>query len=185
MPDDLADIAGFSDATVTSKTGADWAEWCRRLDAAGARDLNHAAIAALVSARWPEVDAWWAQTITVAFERVRGLRAKGQLCTGDFAASKSRTFAVPVETLFAAFVDDRDWIGEETALRTATAPRSARLTWPDGSIVSAWFTPKGDSKSAVAIQHDKLPDTARREAEKLAWADRLNRLAARLAARTT
>ena len=40
--------------------------------------------------------------VTVGYERVRGLRDKGQRRGGSYETSKSRTFAVPVETLFAA-----------------------------------------------------------------------------------
>ena len=64
--------------------------------------------------------------------------------------------------------------------RLATEHRSVRLTWPDGTIVSAWFTDKGD-RSSVAIQHDKLGSAARRDSEKLAWGERLAALAELLA----
>lgn len=181
--DEYADLAGVSDDTVRAKTGLAWTEWVAALDTHGAVALDHTAIAAAVTAGWPEIGGWWSQTVTVGYERIRGLRQKGQLCTGSFAASKSRTFIVPVAELFAAFEEGtrERWMGASPVGRTARANRSVRLTWPDGTVVSAWFTDKG-AKSSVAIQHDKLASAAHREAEKAAWADRLTALASQLAA---
>jgi len=115
--------------------------------------------------------------VTVGYERIRGLREVGQLCTGDFASSKSRTYEVPVDVLYAAFGDERRerWLDEATVVRTASENRSVRLTWPDGSIIAAWFTDKGD-KSAVAIQHSKVESEERRQLEKERWAERLDAL---------
>jgi hypothetical protein len=172
-PDEYADLGGMSNEVVAEKTGRTWAEWVDVLDGAKAYEWSHAAIAKHLHADFSHVGPWWTQTVTVGYERIKGLRVKGQLCTGDFAASKSKTFPVPVDVLFAAFHDDvrAAWMGAPTVLRTATTDRSMRLTWPDGTVVAAWFTAKGP-KSSVAIQHDKLESPERREAEKLAWAER-------------
>ncbi len=177
--DEYADLAGMSDEAVRKKTGQTWLEWATSLDALGAKALDHTAIAALVRERWPDIGGWWAQTVTVGYERIRGLRDLGQLCSGDYAASKSKTYPVSVGRLFEAFEDEntRDrWIGEPTVVRTATESRSMRLTWPDGTIVAFWFTDKGPDKSSVSVQHDKLDSPERRELEKEAWGERLARL---------
>lgn len=182
-PDEYADLAGMSDAAVQRKTGRTWSEWVAVLDAAECRDLPHAQIAAHIRATSPEIGGWWAQTVTVSYERILGRREVGQLSSGRFAASKSKTFFVPVAALYGAFADDvRDgWMGERTVIRTATPNRSVRLTWPDGTIVAAWFTDKGPDKSSVAIQHDKLDSEERRQLEKEQWAERFVALAAHLA----
>ena len=166
----------MADEAVRKKTGKTWLQWTEALDPLGARDMDHTAIAAMVGERWPEIGAWWAQTVTVGYERIRGLRELGQLCSGSFAASKSKTFKVPIATLYGACSDEavRDrWMGEPTALRTAQENRSMRLTWPDGTIVALWFTDKGPEKSSVSVQHDKLDSQERRELEKEQWALRL------------
>lgn len=180
--DEYPDLAGMSDDAVRAKTGHTWVEWVRVLDGRGAAQLDHAAIAALVQREWPDVGGWWAQTVTVGYERIRGIRVKGQKSTGDFAASKSKTFPVPVSVLYAAFAsDERDtWMDASPVTRTASADRSMRLTWPDGTVVAAWFTDKGSDKSAVSIQHEKLDSPKARERAKLDWANRLNALASRL-----
>ena len=176
-----AELAGMPDATVLEKTGRTWQQWCGVLDAVGARELPHAGIAKRLASDWPELTSWWVQTVTVGYERIRGLRATGQLCTGEFAAAKSKTFAVGIETLYAAFGDDRReaWMGPAT-LRSEQPGRSMRLVWPDGTLVSAWFTEKGPAKSAVAIQHEGLATAEQRTLMKAAWNDRLVALAKQL-----
>jgi uncharacterized protein YndB with AHSA1/START domain len=183
--DEYADLAGMSDEAVQKKTGHDWLEWVQTLDELGAAERSHRDIASLVRERWPAIGGWWAQSVTVGYERIRGLRVKGQMSTGDHAANKSRTFAVPVGRLFAAATDDLSWLGASPEIRTTTPERSLRLRWPDGTLVSLGFIDKGPTKSTLTVQHRKLPDTDRRDAEKAAWADRLDRLATSLDARAS
>lgn len=181
-PDEYADLAGMSDVSVQRKTDKTWLQWVETLDPLGAQGMSHTEIAALVGDRWPEIGMWWAQSVTVGYERIRGLRSKGQLCSGDFAASKSKTFPVPVATLYAAFAAGQRaaWMGEEAEERTHRVNHSMRLSWPDGTVVTVGFTDKGPHKSSVAIQHMKLESAERRSLEKERWAERFTALAAML-----
>lgn len=176
---DLAAVAGMADDKVAAKTGRTWHEWVRTLDGAGAGAMPHREIAALVHEKHGIRD-WWAQTVTVGYERIKGLRQRGQRRNGSYEATKSRTFDVPVKTLFDAWVDDtirRGWLGATgIVVRTATAPRSIRLGWPDGTIVAVGFIAKGKSRSVVAVQHAKLPDKAASDRAKQYWTDRLDAL---------
>jgi hypothetical protein len=47
------------------------------LDYLGAKEMSHREIAALVSKKY-KIDGWWSQTVTVGYERINGLRARGQ-----------------------------------------------------------------------------------------------------------
>jgi uncharacterized protein YndB with AHSA1/START domain len=176
---DYAALAGQTDDTIRTKTGRTWAEWVKELDGLNAREMRHKDIATIVYERY-EVDGWWSQAVTVGYERIKGLREIGQRLDGAFEASKSKTFDVPVEALFEAWADDatrRLWLTDADAgVRTATPPRAMRLQWPDGSIVAVWFTPKGDTKSNVALAHQKLPDRGAVEQAKQQWATRLDAL---------
>ncbi len=67
-------------------------------------------------------------------------------------------------------------------VRTATAPKSMRLGWTDGSIIAVGFMPKGKSKSAVAVQHTKLPNKETADELKQYWSERLDALGDVLAA---
>ena len=174
-----AELAGMSNAVILEKTGRTWEDWVRVLDGHGADRMAHSEVARLLSTTY-NVPPWWTQMVTVGYERLKGLRARGQRRNGTFEASKSRTFNVPVATLFEAWSDPalrRRWLDEpDLKVRTATAPKSMRLGWPDGTIVAVWFTAKGASKSAVALAHTKLADRETADRLKGDWAQRLDEL---------
>ena len=176
---DYAALAGTSDATIKAKTGCNWERWVGALDYLGAKEMSHRDIATLVHEKY-KIDGWWAQTVTVGYERIKGLRARGQRRDGTYEANKSRTFDVPVTKLFEAWTDaslrDRWLDGESVKVRTATAPKSMRIGWSDGSIIAVGFLPKGKSKSSVALSHTKLPDKATADRLKQYWSDRLEAL---------
>jgi hypothetical protein len=176
---DYAALAGMSDEKVKEKTGCTWDRWVHALDRKGAEKMSHRDIAALVHEKY-KIDGWWSQTVTVGYERIKGLRARGQRRDGTYEAGKSRTFNVPVTELFDAWADAavrRRWLdGATVKVRTATAPKSMRLGWTDGSIIAVGFTAKGKSKSSVALSHEKLPDRETASRLKEYWSERLDAL---------
>jgi hypothetical protein len=181
-PSDYAALAGMSDESVKAKTGCTWDRWVRALDHHGAEQMSHRDIAALVNSKY-KIDRWWSQSVVVGYERIKGLRVRGQGRNGRFEATKSRTFDVPVTRLFEAWADPtarRRWLnGAGVKVRTATAPKSIRLDWSDGDmsgIVAVGFTAKGRSKSAVALAHAKLPDRETADRLKQYWSERLDAL---------
>lgn len=178
-PRDYAARAGTSDETIKEKTGCTWERWVYALDRKGAETMSHREIAALVSSKY-KIGGWWSQAVTVGYERIKGLRARGQRRDGSYEANKSRTFNVPVATLFAAWADEsvrRRWLdGAPSKVRTATAPKSMRLDWGDGGIIAVGFMSKGAAKSAVALAHTKLPDKETAERFKQYWSERLGAL---------
>lgn len=182
-PPDYAPIAGMSDAAISKKTGRTWAEWVEHLDAWGAKDKPHRDIAEYVYSLG--IDGWWAQSVTVGYERIRGLRARGQRRSGSWEASKSKTFPVPVATLFEAFANARTrkkWLGDVALkVRTATKAKSMRISWNDGTSVDLWFQSKGAAKSSVGVQHVKLATKEEAANRKQFWSENLDRLAALLA----
>ena len=95
---DYAKLAGKSDAIIKEKTGCGWERWVKALDRAKAHTWSHREIARYVSEKY-KIPGWWAQTVTVGYERIKGLRAIGQRRDGSFAASKSRTLPVPLSRL--------------------------------------------------------------------------------------
>ena len=184
---DYAALAGMSDDKVSAKTGRTWQEWTRVLDAEGAAKMPHREIAVLVGEKYRAGD-WWSQTVTVGYERIKGLRDRGQRRDGAYEAGKTKTFNVPVKTLFDAWASDtarRRWLkGVKTTLRTATSPKTVRLQWPDKTIVVIGFIAKGDAKSVVSVVHTKLPDKAASDAIKKEWTTHLDELTTFLAPRS-
>ncbi|MGH7461169.1 MAG: hypothetical protein ACREMA_09085 [Longimicrobiales bacterium] len=180
-PVDFEALAGLSDPSP--RTGRTWQQWTEVLDRAGAADWPHRDIAALVNEKYG-VDGWWSQTVTVGYERIKGLRVPGQRRDGTYEANKSRTFDVPVSTLFDAWAEAarrKRWLEASVTVRTARAPVSLRLGWSDGSIIAVGFTAKGRSKSSVALSHTKLRDRESAEQLKQYWSERLDALGELLA----
>jgi hypothetical protein len=166
-----------SDAPLRERTGRTWDEWFAILDAWGATAHNHTEIA-----RWlveeHGVDGWWAQTVTGGYEQERGIRVPGQRTDGYFSVSASRTVSVPVDRLFEAFVDAglrERWLPDvDVRVRTATAPKSFRADWPDGSTrINVGFVPKDGAKAQVAVAHERIADEVEAARLKVYWRDRL------------
>ena len=178
-PRDYAALAGMSDEAVRAKTGCTWERWVRTLDRLGAASMPHREIAATIHEKFG-TPGWWAQTVTVGYERIKSLREIGQRRGGGYEASKSKTLPVPIARLYRAFSVKRTrnrWLpGIDLTVRKATTEKSMRITWEDGSSVEMYFSAKSATKSTVAIQHRKL--TTRSEATKMKeyWAERLGAL---------
>ena len=177
----VADAPGarrpYSDEVIRSNTGRTWDEWFALLDGWGAARRPHPEIA-----RWlveeHDVGGWWAQGVTVAYEQARGLRDPGQRRGGLYEANASKTVAVPVERLYEAFADPavrERWLpGAAFEVRTAIGGKSIRANWEDGSTrLVILFTARGESKSQVALVHERLPDAATAEQLKPWWRERV------------
>lgn len=178
-----ADLAGMSDDAVRKATGRTWTEWTRALDAVGAAAWTHRDIAAHLRID-RELTPWWSQTVTVGYERIRGLRSKGRRRDGSYEIHRSRTIAVPVGTLYRAFATKRireRWLGSaKITVRTCRVDKSIRWLWSDGTPVEAGFTAKGDAKSQVQLQHGGLPSRAAADRARAQWGERLDALVAEL-----
>jgi Domain of unknown function (DUF4287) len=166
----------MSDEAIRRGTGRGWEEWFDLLDESGAAERPHKEIA-----RWlreeQEIGGWWAQSVTVSYERARGLRAVGERPEG-FSVTAQKTVAVPVDRLYEAFVDESvraRWLPHaQLRERTATKPRAARFDWGDGTTrLVVGFTAQGDAKSTAAIEHERLADAAEAERMKAFWRERV------------
>jgi hypothetical protein len=179
-PDQYARLAGMTDEAVKAKTGCTWERWVRALDKANATDMTHREIAKHIFEKY-KVSGWWAQTVTVGYERIKGLREIGQRRGGSFEANKSKTFAAPLAKLYASFsqkrVRDR-WLGNDVPFKihTSTREKSMRVTWEDDTSVEIHFNRKDNGKSQVSIQHCRLPSKAAATKMKEYWGARLNDL---------
>jgi uncharacterized protein YndB with AHSA1/START domain len=186
VPDQVPDSPfrggyGASDEALVQRTGHEWAHWYRLLDGWGAADRPHPEIA-----RWLHVDqgvdGWWSQELTVRYEMAIGRRVPGQRPDG-FEASASKTIGVPVERVFAAFVegDQRaQWLTRPVHLRVATPYRTARFDWEEASQrIVVGFQAKGE-RTTVSLAHQRMPDAETSAAMKAFWRTALQDLAAYL-----
>jgi Domain of unknown function (DUF4287) len=167
----------ISDEKVEAATGRVWRDWFDLLDEWGAVDREHREIAGWLNAEHG-VPGWWAQGVTVEYEKARGLRPIGGDRDGTYNVSASKTIGVPVERLFEAWSDPEQrerWLGDfELRERTSTPPRGARYDWEDGSTrLIVLCEAKGESKSTVALSHERLPDADEAARLKAFWRERM------------
>ncbi|MGH3757919.1 DUF4287 domain-containing protein [Actinophytocola sp.] len=157
-------------------TGRDHDEWFALLDRWGAPGRPFRAIADWLQGEHGLSD-WWAQKLIVEYEQARGLRPPGVRPGGTFTVGTSKTVGVPVERLYRAVVDPEErerWLpGVVLRERTSRPPRSARFDWADGTRVSVTFEAKGDAKSQLAVEHERLADPETAQRTKAFWQERL------------
>ncbi|MBG0827226.1 DUF4287 domain-containing protein [Planomonospora sp. ID67723] len=166
----------ISDDTVAARTGRSHDEWFALLDEWGAATRPHTEIA-----RWlveeHGVGGWWAQSVTVAYERARGLRAPGQSRGGDFSVSASKTIDVPAERVTEAFTDEdlrARWLPDAPfEIRTSRPGKSVTANWEGRAAVTVGLVAKGEGKTQLAVQHAKLPDAGSAAELKAYWRERV------------
>lgn len=170
--------AGISDTAVRKATGKGWGDWYSLLDAAGAREMNHRQIIALVS-RY-QAGEWWQQQVSVAYEQARNLRDKHQKDDG-FAASGSKVINAGVTRVYAAWTDDgirATWLDSSGwHIKKAVLYKSLRITWKDGRThLDVYLWPRAEGRTLVQIEHSKLGTLHDVDRLKTFWGVTLERL---------
>ena len=178
----------ISDASVLKKTGHDLAHWFGVLDRFGAVEKGHTAAARHLY-ETHGVDGWYAQGITVSYERERGVRGMNQRCDGAWEVSVSKTLTASTAQLIKAFSDARKrraWTSEAdpklaAALTNGLADKKSKgwVVRPDGlarfryrwddTIVQLYATAKPGGKIALTVQHTKLADAGAVERHRGQW----------------
>lgn len=170
------EVKSISEEAVVKATGRVWDEWMALLEQCDAAKLNHTQIAALLQEEY-EVTAWWAQTITVEYERMIGRREVGQNCTGTYQAGASKTLPGTMGTIYKAWLDymkgkeSLNDVPYEQAPTTSETEkwRYWRVALADGSKPVITITQKATGKVHLAVNHDKLNDTDAVAAWKTYW----------------
>jgi uncharacterized protein YndB with AHSA1/START domain len=170
----------ISNEAVQAKTKKTWDEWFAILDAAGGKEMSHKEIVSVLSKNY-EIDPWWQQSVTVEYEKARGLRQKHEMADG-YQISKSMTIRAPMEKAFAAWLDEitrAKWLEiPDLSIRKSTANKSIRVIWSDPkSSVEIYFYPK-DDRVQVTLNHSKLPNKDQAEKMKSYWASQLEKMKA-------
>ena len=174
----------FSDEKVREKTGRGWNDWVAAIDAGPGRASGHTAIAAWLVDRG--IDAWWAQAVTVGFERITGLRMPGQMPDGTFTISRSRVIALPPTELRALLFDDDarvdllpDFEVSRLSRPEVKTPRFgfARESESLGQLTFA-TDPAPPDRTRLTVTHSKLPSHTEGELWKEFWSEWLDALTA-------
>ncbi|HJR59318.1 MAG TPA: hypothetical protein VJ813_07970 [Vicinamibacterales bacterium] len=185
-----------SDAKSREKTGHGLDHWFDVLDRFGGVEKGHTASARhLYEAH--KVDGWYAQGITVAYERARGVRTLNQRCDGDYEVSVSKVVTASTTELIKAFTEPkvrRRWTSTADAplaqaLSAAVESPASKgfVTRPDGqgrfrykwgdTTVQFYLLPKPGGKVSVVVTNTKLSDTTMVEERRAQWRKALRALA--------
>lgn len=147
-----------SDEVIRERTGRGWDEWRALIDGWPGHERGHTAIAAWLRDEH-QVDGWWAQAVTVGWERITGRRRPGQMADGTFTANKSATVTTDVDALRELLLDDDAravlFPGIATELRSRPTSKNPRLGMPEG-IVEIDIAPKADGRATITVAHTKL-----------------------------
>jgi hypothetical protein len=184
-----------SDDRSREKTGHGLDHWFGVLDRFGAVEKGHTA-----SARHlyddHGVDGWYAQGITVAYERARGVRALNQRRDGGYEVSVSKVLPAATADAVKAFAASRRrrWIhsadpGLVRALAAGLSGKAskgfvvkdngqARIRYPwDGTIVEIYLAPNTGGKSTIVAVSKKLPQASMVDERRGQWKAALSALA--------
>ncbi len=169
----------MSDAAVKAKTGRGWMGWFIILNRANANAMPHQEVASLLHTKY-DVPGWWAQMITVEYERARGGRKKHEKADG-FSVSMSKTVNARLAELYAATADDKmraRWFPKGAfSVSSQTKDKYVRGPWgKDGARLEIGFYAKGEGKSQIVVQANKLANEADVEKERAAWKRALEKL---------
>ena len=147
-----------TDDVIRERTGRGWDQWRDVIDAWPGHADGHTAVA-----RWlreeQDVDGWWAQAVTIGWERITGRRLPGQMADGTFTANRSATITTDPEALREMLLDgdDRDVLlaGLEPELRSRPSSKTLRIGLRSG-VAEISIAPRDDDRVTITVAHTKL-----------------------------
>ena len=182
---------GVSDEAVKKATGKGWQQWFTVIDKAGGADLAHKEIARYLYES-EGVAGWWAQMITVEYERARGKRAIGETADVGFEVGVHKTVEISrtaawraitstgwmARWLYAApkLIEKRPFQNEKVVgeVRVVKPGERIRLAWKPtgwkfGSTVQISVQTAPNGKTRLVFHHEKLADAKMREQMRKHW----------------
>lgn len=164
------------DVGVHKATGRRWNDWCDLIDARPADVQGHTAIAQWLVEQHA-VGRWWAQSVTVGWERISGARLPHQMADGSFTAGKSRTIGGDASALRRLLLDAQGrsdlFPGHVATLKSRPSAKSIRLALGDG-IAQFDLEAKDEGRVKVTVSHTGLPSSESVEQWKFYWAEWLD-----------
>lgn len=161
------------DHAVRATTGRGWDEWVALIEGSPAAGEGHTAVAAWLHDEHL-VDAWWAQAVTVGWERITGRRLPNQMADGTFTAGRSATVTTDAQALRELLLDAdgrKDLFpGMATELRSRPTSKNFRLAMPDG-LAEVAIEPRAHDRATVTVAHTKLTSPDEVAHWKAFWGD--------------
>ena len=169
----------ISEEAVKKSTGKSWNEWFLLLNKAGAKKLEHKAIAEMLHKKHG-LSGWWSQMVTVQYEQEIKGRKMHEKPEG-FQISKSKTFPFSLPKIFSAvqFPSQRkNWLKNfEFTITKSTKNKSISGKWDGGKTnIEFQFYLKDNTKTQLVIQHSKISSGKETEKLKTFWKTNLENL---------
>lgn len=166
------------DEVVCANTGRGWEEWRSVIDAWPGHADGHTAVAAWLQQEY-DVDGWWAQAVTVGWERTTGRRLPYQRADGTFTANKSATITTDHDALREMLLDQTGradlFPGLDPELRSRPGSKNVRISLQQGTA-EINLTPKENGRVTVTVAHAKLESPEHVEQWKGFWSGWLEAL---------
>lgn len=167
-----------TDAVIREHTGRGWDAWVSLVDAwPGHRD-GHGAVAEWLQTQHG-VDGWWAQSVTVGWERITGRRLPNQMADGTFTANRSATVTTDHVALRDLLLDADGrkalFPGLDPRLRSRPTSKTLRIGLGDG-VAEIAIAPKEDGRATISVSHAKLASPNDVDVWKQFWGDWLQAL---------
>ena len=156
---DWASQPQHTDAVGVERTGRDWNAWREQIEAWPGHVDGHAAVAAWLQSEHA-LGGWWAQAVTVGWERISGRRLAHQMEDGTFTANASATITTDEAALREMLLDEDGradlFPGMGAELRSRPTSKNVRVGFGD-TIAEVAITPKDEARLTITVQHVKLP----------------------------
>lgn len=167
-----------SDEAVKKATGKTWGQWFSILHKAGAKKMSHTEMAHLLSTKHIK-NGWWAQMVTVEYERAFKKRAVNQYSEG-YIVAVHKTVNMPLVKLQRAWqrilkspsVQKRQLID----LKSKTKRTMIRYKADVGGVVVS-FDERAGGKSRIMVESIRLPTKKSVESSRAFWKNALAKLA--------
>jgi len=169
----------ISDVAVKKSTGKVWEQWFSLLNKAGAKQMEHKAVARLLKEKY-SLSGWWSQMVTVQYEQDMKGRKKHETASG-YQISKSVTLLTSITKVFNAINSPLKrivWLNDPAITITkSTKDKSIRGKWIDKKTnIEFQFYPKDNSKTQLVVQQSKIKSAKEAEMMKTYWGKQLNNL---------
>ena len=195
----MADL--LPEKTLLEKTGRSWKEWVEVIGSAENGVWDHKTLVTYLR-QTQGLTHWWAQTVTVGYEKLTGRRITGETADVGFQVGIQRTFSVSLPEAWKLIASTKglsilidDCHGREirqgekfetddsstVEIRVLQENHHIRMNWtPPGwkmaTVLQVRVLEKGEGKVGISIHHEKLPDHQTREIMRERWKQALSRL---------
>lgn len=160
----------IGDEAIKNATGRTRKSWFSLLDKAGAKKMSHTEIAGFLSTSYIP-SGWWAQMVTVEYERERGRRKVNENEDG-FLVSVHKTVEMSVARL------EKEWkklalsrvVAHKHLIQLPTISKRRLLRYKaDVGNILVYFDERGKGKSRIMVESAKLPSRAMVEENREFW----------------